>query len=79
MSYCPEGTDVRRYYGGLVVALILDIAMIVLYVFLRKHWEPVQVLLLPYKQYAVRAHIFIIDNVLAVFFSPLITYRPANV
>jgi ABC-type multidrug transport system ATPase subunit len=42
MSNCPEGTEMRRYYGGIIVALIIDVVMIAAYFILRCWLEPAQ-------------------------------------
>jgi hypothetical protein len=43
MSVCPEGTELRQFYGGLIIAVIIDVIMIALFFYLRFRYEPAQV------------------------------------
>ncbi len=40
MSVCPPQTEIRRFYGGVVVSLIFDILLAAFYFFLRFFYEP---------------------------------------
>ncbi len=40
MSICPEGTEIRRYYGGVVISLLLDFLILGLFLYLRYRYEP---------------------------------------
>lgn len=40
MSWCPPGTEMRRYYGGVVVSVIIDLVCAALYFWLRFVHEP---------------------------------------
>lgn len=40
LSWCPEGTAMRRIFGGVVACLVLDAALVALFFFWRDYYEP---------------------------------------
>ena len=40
LSWCPEGTSLRRFYGGVLMCLAMDAALVLLFFFLRDYYEP---------------------------------------
>ena len=42
LSSCPEGTEMRQYYGAVIYAVIIDIIMLVVYLYLKFYYEPRQ-------------------------------------
>ena len=40
MSYCPEKTESRRYYGGLVFSFLLDAVLVALFLLVKYRLEP---------------------------------------
>lgn len=40
MSICPEATEMRRFYGGIVLSLLFDVVLLGVYLYLRYKLEP---------------------------------------
>jgi hypothetical protein len=40
MAYCPEGTEFRLDYGGLLLTAVMDLLLLMMFVVLRWYYEP---------------------------------------